>query len=177
MAGIQIALILSFLLLFVFSREVWVRVIKDERMNIEIHLPLLAICLSSKENSKNKKDSNRISIKAYIGIILDVLHQIRDCKVIIKRISLPMDTSSFSSTTLVKPFAYQGLIYALIAYLKTKVRNITINNNAITSSPDINDARFYLTVKLRLFQLIYALMTFRQGVKEEKRARKGYVGE
>ena len=88
-----------------------------------------------------------------------------------------MNISSFDSSTLVKPFAYQGLIYAIIAYLKTKVQNTKLSNNAITSSPDISETQFYITVKLRLFQLIYALTTFRQGVKEEKKARKNYVGE
>ena len=177
MAGVQIALILLFLLFFILSREVWVRVIKEKKLNIEIHLPLLAIHLSSKENDKKKKDGSKISGKAYIGIIKNVIRKIQDCKVVIERINLPMDISSFGSSTLVKPFAYQGVIYALIAYLKTKIHNIKLNNNAITSSPDINEARFYITVKLKLFQLIYALLTFRQGVKEEKRARKNYVGE
>ena len=62
--------------------------------------------------------------------------------------------------------------------MKTKAKDLTLNDNAIISSPDVTEVQYYVTVKLRLFKLIYAILTFRRGVYQEKRARRiKYVGE
>jgi hypothetical protein len=87
---------------------------------------------------------------------------------VIKRVALPCKINSFGAATLISPFGYQGLVYAVIAYLKTKIQRLAIEDNAIISSPDISETQFYFTLKLRLYQLLYALMTIRRGVKEEK---------
>ena len=179
MAEVQIILIFSFLCFFILTRVVWVRIIKREVLKIEIHLPLLAIHLIFPKKEKSKKNqAERISARVYSKIVAATLKRVWDCKIVIKEINLPCKTNSFSGLTLVKPFGYQGLIYAAIAYLKTRAKHITLEDNAIISSPDITEAQYYVTVKLTLFKLIYALMTFRRGIYEEKRARRlKYVGE
>lgn len=178
MAEVQIGLVLSFLLFFILTRRVWVRIIKEEGLKIEIHLPLLALCLYGKSNKKENKETDKLSTRAYLRVIAGTLRRVRHAEVIIKKITLPLKVASFGSSTLVTPFAYQGLIYTVIAYLKTKAKRLILCDNAITSSPDVNKAQYYVTVKLRLYQLIYALLTFRRGVNEEKRARRiRYVGE
>ena len=187
MAGVLIGIILSFLLFFILTRKIWVRVIKDTNLRVQFHLPLLALHLKS-ESKKNqspesakqeKKKDPRLSARAYIRIVAGTLARIEDCEVVVKRVILPCKTENFGSMTLVNPFAYQGLIYAVIAYLKTKAKRLRLEDNAIISSPDVTETQFYLTVKLRLFQLIYALLTFRRGMKEEKIKARGnkYVGE
>ena len=179
MAEVQIILIFSFLCFFILTRVVWVRIIKRDVLKLEIHLPLLAIHLvfPKKEKAK-KKETEKISTRAYLRIIAVTLKRVWDCEIMIKEINLPCKTDSFSGLTLVKPFGYQGLIYAAIAYLKTKAKHLTLEDNAIISSPDITEAQYHITVKLRLFKLIYALLTFRRGIYEEKRARRlKYVGE
>ena len=179
MAEVQIILIFSFLCFFILTRVIWVRIIKRDLLKIEIHLPLLVIHLvfPKKEKTK-KKETEKISARAYLKIVTNVIRKVWDCEINIKEISLPCKTDSFSGLTLVKPFGYQGLIYAVVAYLKTKAKHLTLEDNAIISSPDVTEAQYYLTVKLRLFKLIYALLTFRRGVYEEKRARRiKYVGE
>lgn len=179
----QIWLIISFLILFVITRTVWVRIIKEECFKIELHLPLWAIKLSfpkedDKKKSKGKAKTDKISARAYIRIFGNALERLRRSKVVIKRVLLPMKVGDFSGMTLVTPFAYQGLIYATIAYLRTKTEKLTILDNAIISSPDSKEIQFYLTVKLRLYQLIYAILTVKRGIDEEKRARRlKYVGE
>lgn len=180
MAEVQIGLILSFLFFFVLTRRVLVRIIKEERLRIEIHLPLLALYLYGKKDKKEKrkKETDKLSTRAYIRIIAGTLRRVRKCEVVVKKITLPCKVDSFSTMTLVKPFGYQGLIYAVIAYLKTKAHKLMLEDNAIISSPDVTEAQYYVTVKLRLFELIYAILTFRRGVYEEKRARRiRYVGE
>ena len=179
----QIWLIISFLILFVITRTVWVRIIKEECFKIELHLPLLALKLSfpkenKKKESKAKRKTDKISARAYLRIFGNTLERLRHSKVIIKQVMLPLKLEDFSSMTLVNPFAYQGLIYAAIAYLRTKTEELTILDNAIISSPDTKEIQFYLTVKLRLYQLIYALLTVKRGIDEEKRVRRlRYVGE
>ncbi len=180
MAGVQIGLILSFLLFFILTRRVWVRIIKEDVLRIEMHLPLLALYLygDKDKKKKKKKETDKLSTRAYIRIIAGTLRRVRRCEVAVKKITLPCKADSFGTMTLVKPFGYQGLIYAIIAYLKTKAHKLILEDNAITSSPDITEAQYYFTVKLRLYELIYAVLTFRRGVYEEKRARRiRYVGE
>ncbi len=180
MAEVQIFLILLFLIFFVLTRVVWVRIIKKEVLRIEFHLPLLALYLigDKDKKKKKKKETEKLSTRAYIRVIAGTLARVRECEVNVKEITLPYKADSFSGFTLVKPFGYQGLIYAVIAYLQTKAKKITLEDNAIISSPGITETHYYFTVKLRLFQLIYALLTFRRGLYEEKRARRiKYVRE
>lgn len=179
MAGVLIGLILMFLFFFIMTRKVWVRVIKEEKLRVQFHLPLLALHLISEDKSKKKeKKERKLSTRAYIRVIAGTLARIGECELLVKRIILPCRTDTFDGMTLVRPFGYQGLIYAIIAYLKTKTKRFALEHNAIISSPDVKEAQYYVTAKLRLYQLIYALLTFKRGVKEEKkRARMKYVGE
>ena len=180
MAEVQICLILSFLLFFVLTRVVWIKIIKEEILIIEIHLPLLALLLYFNENKseKRKKETDRLSTRAYVRIVAETLRRTKDCRLEVKKIALPCKIDSFSTATLVKPFAYQGMLYAIIAYLKTQTSNLILFDNAIISSPDITEMQYYFTVKLRLFKLIYAYLTFRHDMQKEKRARRiKYVGE
>ena len=57
MAGALIPLILSFMLLFALTRDVWVKVINREFLTIEIHLPIFALILTKENKSKQKKTS------------------------------------------------------------------------------------------------------------------------
>ncbi len=174
MAGVLIGVILLFLSFFIITRRTWVRVIKDRNLEIQIHLPLLALYLTSTDKKKSKKQSQdgKLSVIAYIRIAAGVLSRFPECDVEIKRVILPCRNDRFDGFTLVRPFGYQGLVYAIIVYLKTKSKKLTLENNAIISSPDVTETQFYFTVKLPLYQLLFALLTIKRGVnKEIKRAR------
>ena len=172
------------MILFVLSRTVWIRIIKEEQFRVELHLPLLAISLIDdnkidKQKSEKKKDkADKISPRAYIRIFGNTLERIHKSTVVVKRVALPLKLSDFDAMTLVTPFAYQSVVYTIIAYLKTKTDRLILPDNAVILSPDINSLQFYVTVKLRLYQLIYALLTVKKGIEEEKKARRiKYVGE
>ena len=184
MAGVFIGLILSFLFFFILTRVVWVRVIKENDLRIQLHMPLLALHLKSdskkeKTNLKDKKQEIKLSTRAYFRVIAGTLARTERCEVLVKRIILPCKANAFDGFTLVRPFGYQGLIYAAIAYLKTKAKHLALEDNAIISSPDVTEAQYYVTVKLRLYELICALLAYKRGINEEKkRARETrYVGE
>ncbi len=170
MAGVLIGLILSFLFFFVLTRTVWLRIIKEKQTRVQLHLPLLSIQFGGDSKRKDKKEKNKqLSARAYIRVAAGTLARTKDCELVIKRVVLPCRTESFGTLTLVTPFGYQGLIYAIIAYLKTKTRRLALEDNAIISSPDVNEIQYYITAKLRLYQLIYAYLTFKRGVNEEKK--------
>ena len=180
MSAVQMILILLFLFFFILTRMVWVRIIKMEKLRIEIHLPLICLCLSAgdKRTPKKKEESEKLSARAYFRIITVTINRVKKAEIIIKKIVLPYSIKSFGTMTLVRPFGYQGLIYSLIAYLKTKTQKLVLEDNAIISSPDITETHYYFTVKLRLFQLFYAVVAFKRGLRKEKRARGlRYVGE
>lgn len=173
MAGVLIGLIISFVLFFILTRRIFVRVIKEKDLIIQLHLPLLALHLKSegkdnqrkKSKSTEKRRTQKPGVRAYIKLITEILSRVRGCGVVVKRVVLPCNAENFGSLTLVNPFAYQGLIYAAIAYLRTKIADIELEDNAIISSPDVKEIQFYLTVKMRLFNLIYTLLTLRKGLK------------
>ena len=177
MAGVLIVIILSFLFFFILTRKVWVRVIKEENFRLQFHLPLLSLHLTKrKKQESDKKDQSsksktRLGIRSYFRIVTSTLDHVENCEITVKQVILPCKTGNFSASTLVSPFGYQGLIYTVIAYLKTKTKNLVLEDNAIISSPDVTETQFYLTVKLRLYQLIYALLTLKIGINKEERKR------
>ena len=176
MAGVQIGLILSFLFFHFLTRTVWVRIIQEKDFALELHLPLLAIRLS--DLNSNKPNKIKLGTATYIKIILSAIKRFRNSSLVIEKIALPCDTSSFGISTLIRTYGYQGLIYTLIAYLNLRNINTHIKDNAIISSPDVNKTQFHLTVKLALFQLAYALLIISRDINKEKKARaKKYVGE
>lgn len=184
MAGVLIGIIVLFLLFFLLTRRVWVRVIKTEDLVIQLHLPLLALYLKKPGEQKKSRQSKRqkeiqgaknprLGARAYIRIAGRTLASVKSCDISVKKILLPCKTDDFDGFTLVKPFGYQGLIYGIIAYLRTKAHKIALEDNAIISSPDVTEVHLYFTVKLGLYQLIHALLTLRRGVNDEKKRARG----
>ena len=58
----QIWLIISFLIFYVITRTVWVRIIKEECLKIELHLPLSAIKLSFPKEDDKKKSKGKVDM-------------------------------------------------------------------------------------------------------------------
>jgi hypothetical protein len=155
-----------------------VRVIKEGKMSFELHLPLLAVCLSSDDNKEKNKTDKKLGIISYLGIIANALSKIDDCDLVISNITLPCKAADFEGASLVKPFGYQTLIYSIIAYFKTKVRSLVLLDNAVISSPNVSKTQFFITFKLSLFHLIRVGLSINRSIKKEK-MRKGIkdVGE
>lgn len=168
MAGAQIGLILLFLLLFIMTRTVWVRIIKDKSIRLELHLPLLAVILKNFDNGKNK---TKLNPRSYISIASNTIKRVRESRVFINAITFPCDISNFNLSTLVGLYGYHGFIYTLIAYLKAKGIDIYLKDNAITSSPDIDGLHCHVTLKLTLLRLVYALLYLSRDIRKERKAK------
>ena len=164
MAGIFILILLSFALFYFLTRTVWIRIIKDENFKIEIHLPLLSLNFTNISSKKsNKKTGSKINFINYFRIITDIIEKTKNCDLVINRITLPIKPEKFSTSTLLLPMGQRALICSVVTYLGSQTRSLTVQDNAITLSPDIQKLHFYLTVKLRLFQMIYTILFMKKG--------------
>lgn len=171
MAGILIFLILIFTLLFVATRKVWVRVIKGEFLTIEFHLPIFALVLTKEGESRQKKQGKKkkeLSALTYVRVFAKTLKRFEKCELVIKKIAPPEKPSNFGYSTLVKPYGYQSLIYSLIAYLDTKVQKITLCENAVTYIPDNPIFLCDITVKAKLFEILFGAYCLYKNIKKEK---------
>lgn len=179
MTGLLIFLLFSFLLFYILTRRTWVRIIKGDGLKVEIHLPIFAMHIVHKSDDgdkrKKSKDKNeKISYLGYFRIISGVVARIKNARIIVKKIILPIESRDFDKSAIMRPLRQHALICAFIAYLRTKAEKIILEDNAITLSPDIDVLHCYVTVKLRLYELIHGLLSVRHSIYEEKkRARFG----
>lgn len=177
MAGLFIFLLLSFLLFYILTRVTWVRIIKGESFKAEIHLPIFSIHLIKRDdNGDNKKktsEKDKPLFFGYIRIITGVVARMKNAKIEVKKILLPVNTEDFDKSAILRPLRQHALICAFIAYLRTKTEKLTLDDNAITLSPDIDVLHCYVTIKLRLYQLIHGLLSVRHSIYEEKKRTKG----
>jgi len=175
MTGLLIFILLSFVLFYFFTRIVWIRIIRGEKIKIEIHLPIFALHLIKGDDSGDNKEKKpeKISGIGYFRIITGVIARIKDATIEIKKIIIPIKTENFNKSAITRPIRQHALICAFIAYLRTKTRNIVVEDNAITLSPDVNVLHCYVTIKLRLYQFIHGLITVWHSTNEEKKRTKG----
>ena len=173
MAGILISLLLVFLVFFIMTRTVWVRIIKGKDFKVEIHLPILAIHIVKKNDNGDKRKNpkskdKKISYIGYFRIITGVVARLKNARIVIKKITLPINDENFDKSSIIKPLRQHALICAFIAYLRTKTEKLTLEDNAISLSPDVTALQCYVTFKLRLYQLIHGLLSVRHSIYEEK---------
>ncbi len=172
MAGIFIFLILSFMIAFILTREVWVRVKNGEFLRIEFHLPIFALILTKKNKSKAEKRRSKeksLSATTYIRIIIKTLKRFEKCELIVEKISPPQKLREFDYSTLTKPYGYQSLIYAIIAYLETKVEKLTLKENAVTFIPGNSLFLCDITIKSTLFEIAFGAFCLYKNIRKEKR--------
>ena len=74
MAGILISLLLVFLVFFIMTRTVWVRIIKGKDFKVEIHLPILAIHIVKKNDNGDKRKNPKSKDKkiSYNTVFMDL---------------------------------------------------------------------------------------------------------
>lgn len=172
MAGFLISIILLFLIFFIFSREIWVRVKNGEFLTVEIHMPIFALVLTKKNKKKGKKqkdNENELSALTYVRIVIKTLKRFKKCEVVVKRITPPQRTKEFSYSTLTKPYGYHSLIYAILAYLETKVEKLTLEENAVNFIPSNSLFLCDITVKARLYEIAFGSFCLYRNIKKEKR--------
>lgn len=166
MGGISILLILSFLLFFILTRCVWIYVIKDDVLKIELHLPILALSFdfSDKNKKGKKKKANQKSGFKLFKLIID---RIEMCSVHIKSISLPKGEYSGTSY-FTRPYTYTAVLYGAIALLASKAGKVKIDDNAVIFS-DTKKFKCNITVYTKLYYLIISAFAMYLNLKRENK--------
>lgn len=152
MAIISILLILSFTLFFILTRDGIIRLRKEEGLRIEIHLQLIAFVINprkeEKPSEKGKSETKKIVLKA-------VRRLLKRSRVRLTRLAIPYPREEASVTSLAR---YRILSAAAISYVDTLSKQFVLCDNAIILSPDLSSIQYDLSIKCRLYEIVYALI-------------------
>lgn len=152
MAIISILLILSFTLFFILTRDGVIRLRKEEGLRIEIHLQLIAFVINprkeEKPSEKGKSETKKIVLKA-------VRRLLKRSRVRLSRLAIPYPREDASVTSLAR---YRILSAAAISYVETLSKQFVLCDNAIILSPDLSSIQYDLSIKCRLYEIVYALI-------------------
>lgn len=170
MAGIFISMFTFVLVLFIVSRIVWINVIKDDELRLELHLPIIAIHLTkSKSTNKSKRNKKKKRFPTrYKTIAKPLSNLISKSEIIIKRIEFPEKHGEISNATFTRPIKYGSAFFALCAYLRAKAEKLTVYDDQIVLSSDNSAIQFNFTVRIRLYRLINATLAIFLGVMKDK---------
>lgn len=172
MAELQIQILLSFLIFFIFSRNIWVRIIKKEKLKIEIHLPIFALVLTNKHTGVEEKKKKSLSPIGTLSLADEVIRQLRSCRVSLGSLIIPQGDAPFNASAFLRPIAKRNAVYTIIAFFKSRLKYFDVEKNAITISPDVSHTQFYITVKLRFFKLINLLWILRRYIYRKEAGEK-----
>lgn len=174
MAGIAIFLCILTFLLFVFTRNTYVNIKKTELFSVEIHLTFFAIVFTQKKDENKKKTS--LSVSAYIEIFKKIIHIIEESNVIVKNVVLPQSINTFDNKTATKTYRNNAIIYAIIAYLRSKSQNLKVSDDAISFTPnDSKTFEFYISFELPLFRIVSSVIPIILNINKAKKKRIGNV--
>ena len=140
-------------------------------MKIEIHLPIFALHLIKRDADHNyqKKNTKEISYHGYFRIIKSALEKINNTEIIVNKVIIPIKSNEFDKSDIIRPLRQHALICAFFAYLRTKTQKLILSDNAIALSPDVDKFHFHAILKLRLYKLIYGLISVSHSINEEKK--------
>ena len=152
MAIISILLILSFTFFFILTRDGVIRLRKEEGLRIEIHLQLIAFVINPRKEEKpsenGKSETKKIVLKA-------VRRLLKRSRVRLTRLAIPYPREAASVTSLAR---YRILSAAAISYVETLSKQFVLCDNAIILSPDLSSIQYDLSIKCRLYEIVYALI-------------------
>ena len=176
MVGISVFMLTSFCVIFIFTRTVWIKVIRSDGFKLELHMPILAIEFSRRQKKPPKKKRRgggkgyNLESSAYLRIVSSLMRIIEHSRVKVTKISV----SSSGGENL---YLYFPFIYSFLAYFKTKAKKITINDDAIILSPDNQGFLLELTVKVELYRFLFSIVTLFYDIKKQKRRKEYKVGK
>ncbi len=176
MVGISVFMLMSFCIIFIFTRTVWIKVIRSEGFKLELHMPILAIELSQGQKKKPPK-KRRSGGKGYDLQRSEYLRIISSLMRIIEHSSVTVTKISVSSSGRENLYLYFPFIYSFLAYFKTKAKKITINDDAIILSPDSQGFLLEFTVKVELYRFLFSIVTLYFDIMKEKRRKDEKVGK
>ena len=140
-----------------------------EGLRVKICFALFSVELSNfKDGRKRRKDQGGFNPRIW----REISNALEHSEVRIRRVNIPeSENADYSDIT--PRYRYSGLLSAFSAYLDSKARKITVDDNAFILIPD-EDSKFSLIIsmKIRTYRLLGAI----HRIWKEKR-EKHYVGK
>ena len=158
---------LLFCIFFILTRIVYVRIIINNGIKIELHFPVTAIVFSISNNYKTKESAKnkgrfKIPLSEYPKLIKKFLRLIDNSRINIRHLSLPRPDDES------RIYKYDTLFYALSAVLKQKSKDLILNDNAFILFPDTEKIRLDIIFKLRLYLLVNFILSTWYGLVKVK---------
>ncbi len=142
-------LLLLFALVFVLAQRVEVRIIRNGRIRVELHLPLIAIVFRKKQG--DKKQRRRLP-PGYVGALIERTRVLLGkCAVTVSR--LPVGENGAPAPY----FSGFGLSGALLGLIEEGAGSLIIEDEAFTLSPD-DGTTLLLSFRVRLIFLAKAII-------------------
>lgn len=176
MVGISVLLLLSFCIIFIFTRTVWIKLIRSDGFKLELHMPIVAVEISKgQEKTPDEKRRNggkgyNLQASEYLRIISSLIKIIEHSRVEVTKIAV-------SSSSTEKIYIFFPFIYSFLAYFRAKAKKITIKDDAIVLSPDGHSFLLEFTVKTELYRFLFSIVTLYFDIMKEKRRKGEKVGK
>ena len=153
------------------KRNEWRVEIRCTLLGARLSKPLTRKKAKSKETEKARSSKHRYG--DYLGLIMSIIEY---SEVEIYELSLPMRDELSEQKCATVPWRYHASLLALISFIRSRAKELTIHDNAITLIPDSEKVSVDITLKMRLFHIPRTLLAFAIRRKPMKRRRK-YVGK
>ena len=180
-AHIYIALSVTLIILFILTRKISFRIIKNDDIAISIGFTILKIELTN--ITKNSLDTKSVpnsgdsefspELREIFSLITLIFRFFKKCTVKINQITIPIQNEQ---KNMYVHFAFKAITSALIAYIDSNVEKLILPDNTFTLSSD-GQLEFDFDLKIMLFDLIILIIRLIiEGIKIE-RSEKANVGK
>lgn len=173
MSAACIPIIFLFLAFFIVTRPILIKIKKDSTLSLELHFPIFALHLQSKEGStKKRKKKQKRRFSSYINILSALDRLIRGSEITLKRVTVPTGAREAATGEMPRVFGYYSIVSALLAYLDDRASSLNVSDDAFVFGGE--SFCFDLSLKTRLFNLILGLFKILV-IDKAKGGRKKYV--
>lgn len=180
-AHIYIALSVTLIILFILTRKINFRIIKNDDIIISIGFTILKIELTNfekngldtKSDQTNSESEGSPQLSEIFSLFTLIFRFFKKCTVTINNITIPTKNEH---QNIYMHFTFKAITSLIIAYIDSNVEKLILPNNAFTLSSD-GQLEFDIDLKIILFDLIaLVIRLIIEGIKIE-RLEKANVGK
>ena len=159
MAELYIFLSLTTVIIFILTRDIFLSIEKREILIIKIDLTFFSISLFNTDKSRGadqKKDKNEKKSPDIAVIHRQIKRLLAFSEVKIVRLYLPILDEPESPHLLPFVFGNATLGYAIAAYIKSLAKALSIEEDAMLPSSDLQTV-YHLILKAPLYRILYTI--------------------
>lgn len=173
------SILLPLLIIYVFTRDVTLNVIKDHKLFFEISFLNFKIRLPRTKKNASTEERTKKKHPPYLALFRKVSKRLGYVEITINKISIPYSEKEFSEKSFFVPYSIYAALNTLISLVNTKAQKLDIKDNAVCISCAQSDLCLDLTFRFKLFYIFpllfdYLIVCAKQRKKKRKKA---YVGE